>query len=476
MSTSRTLRAIVALVCLLGSGVLWPASARAVPVADPSQGRDFHLSHAGWNGLLRFVDLTNSIGCPVEPVRALDWSALDGHDILWVLHPESPLDPEALYAFLSAGGRAVLSDDYGSSDRLLSRLGIHRETAHMPPGTLYHRQNPALPIATRQRQTPIARSAEQIIANHAVFFRSALPATYEFTPGAALVVEGKLENGRFVAIADSSLFINNMLDLDGNRDFLSSLTSQFCRPGRDRILLLSGTFSAQGQPPHLLAGAPLDSPMAQLAERLNQSAVGANLHVQKALAQRVLGLDGITLLGLLFCITTLALLARYIPMTSRRPDARFAQSLPQFETGLGATIARYSKRQGQRVTWGFAYPATLLREEVYTRLVDGLSRRGIALTKTPRLPDLVAHVRTAISPRAADLTQTLLTEFVRLDAGITPTAQARPVYVSARLLKQWYDVSVELFAELSRVARQQRPALASTPSAASPARGPDSLR
>ena len=275
----------MALPALLVLGSLLAAS-------DPSVGRDFHIGHSGWNGLSRMSEMARGLGCPVEPVHQLDWSKLDGQDILWVVHPEARLDEDAAISFLGAGGRMILADDFGQSASLLSRLGIERVTGPLPPGSLLYRQNPSLPVATRSRETPIARATSELVANHTAHFRSALPATYEFTAGVGLVIEGRVQRGRFVAIADSSVFINNMLELTSNRDFLARLLVETCRVHRDRILLLYGPIAGRGQPPAVLNGAPLDGGGSDFAEAWNRAASGANLHVHELLRQRGRGALG----------------------------------------------------------------------------------------------------------------------------------------------------------------------------------------
>ena len=66
-------------------------------------GRDFHVGHSGWNGLSRLAEMSRSQGCPLEVPGTLDWSKLDGQDILLFVHPETPIDADAALAYLGAG-------------------------------------------------------------------------------------------------------------------------------------------------------------------------------------------------------------------------------------------------------------------------------------------------------------------------------------------------------------------------------------
>ncbi len=431
-------------------------------VSDVSLGRDFHVGHSGWNGLSRLSEMARSQGCPLEVPGTLDWSKLDGQDILLFIHPETAIDEDAALAYLGAGGRLLVADDYGQAAGLLARLGIVRETGPAPSGTQLYRQNPALPIASRQRETAIARGASELVANHSAYFRSALPATYEFTAGTGLVIEGRLQRGRFVAIADASLFINNMLELPGNREFLVQLLRELCRVQRDRVLLFSGRFSQRGSPPATLDGAPLEGGGVQSVDSLNRSAGGANLHVHELLAKRGRSAlsDAVLVGGLLFCLAALALLLRYLPTVSPTQDERFAQPPRPPETGLYASIGRYMLGAGQAVSWGYVYPATLLREEVLARIepwlgggaAAGRAEAGAAPGYT--IEEISRRISERVSPQAGQLCQRLLIEFRPLDRGgkaQSHSAHASTAHVSSKQLIRWHDLATALFAELAKV-------------------------
>src|SRR5262249_54877572 len=128
-----------------------------------------------------------------------------------------------------------------------------------------YNKNPQLPIAHARLQTALGRSTPQLVANHPAAFATAMPATFELSPGAALVVEGRVGRGQLVAIADPSVLINNMLEIEGNRAFARELIATTCKPGRDRILLYTQVFRSQGEPAEALAGATEDAtgPFAQ---------------------------------------------------------------------------------------------------------------------------------------------------------------------------------------------------------------------
>ena len=380
--------------------------------------------------------------------------------MLLFLHPETAPDENNLLAFLSAGGRVILADDYGLSPGILGRLGINRRTGKFPPGTARYRDGQDLPIAVPVRATPLGRAATELVANHSAFFTSALPATYAFASGAALVIEATLQRGRLVAIADPSLFINNMLQLPGNRDFAARLVLDVCRQQRDHLVLLYGSFLQRGVTPAVLNGAPSVDGVSDLPEQWNRALSGANLHIQQTLKRRsVLGdLDVVVVMGLVFSVAALFLLVRYLPMPAPPQDGGFAQPPRPPDNGLLASIQRYAGSTGPTVSWGYVYPATLIREEVLVRLAPALLTARTAHGEVPRPEDLTpqsvhAVVTAHFGPAAAKLAEALWREF-RVLAAARPRKNGRdlPARVSAGRLQRFYTLATALFAEVDKKA------------------------
>ncbi len=216
-------------------------------------GGDYRLDSREWNGLARLADEATAAGCSIAATETLDWSALDARDVVWFVYPRSAVDGVTLRRYLEAGGRALLADDFGASDGALAALDIRRLRGELP-GVERYDGNPALPIARQTMSTELSVGVPELVANHPAFFSSTNPATYAFSPGAALVIEGRLppNNGYFVALADPSVLINNMLDIDGNLAFARALVRRTCKPG-DRIHVVTQSFVARGEPSGELA-------------------------------------------------------------------------------------------------------------------------------------------------------------------------------------------------------------------------------
>jgi hypothetical protein len=448
---------------LLAAVALLAATASGLSDDAVSVGRDFHVGYKGWNGLSDFATLSSDLGCPVDVRRALDYSALDGQDVLFFLHPEAALDENNLLSFLSAGGRVVIADDYGQSAGVLARLGITRRSGGFPPGTAHYRDGQDLPLAVPVRATPLGRAASELVGNHAAYFTSGLPATYAFAAGAALVIEASLQRGRLVAIADSSLFINNMLQLPGNRDFAARLILDICRQHRDHLVLLYGTFTQRGNTPAVLSGAPSGDGVSDLPDQWNRALAGANLHIQQTLKRKsAFGeMDVVVIMGLVFSVAALLLLVRYLPMPTPPQDGGFAQPPRPPDNGFLASIARYaggSGPTGQPVSWGYNYPATLVREEVLARLSPALVQARTPHGDLARPEELTpAAVQALVSAQwsaAAGRQAATLWRELRVLPASRPRRGERDVAarISEKKLQRLYDLATSLFAELDKKA------------------------
>ncbi|MCS6913595.1 MAG: DUF4350 domain-containing protein [Myxococcales bacterium] len=448
---------------VLAPWLLWAAAAGAQPApTDPSLGsrlarRDYHPAHTGWNGLSRFAELATSMGCPLQTASVLDFAELGGRDVLVVLYPERPLQEHSVVAFLAAGGRLVIGDDFGQGAGVLARLGIRRHQGPLPASVPTFRPGATLPLARAVRSTALGTAATELVTNHPAAFESVLPATYAFLPGLGAIIEGTLGRGRFVALSDPSILINNMLEFEGNLAFAQALLRQFCRPGEDRLVLLTGMASSRGVPPAVLTGAPPPAAEGDVWSRLNLLLAEGNEHIQRTLAHPGPsrgGLDAAALSGLVLGVATLLLLLRYVPLQGAQLDDGFAGA-DRAGHGSGMALPDLVVRYGRRkVPWGFIYPAILLREEVLRRLsphLQGLPRYGQTASARVTPDDVARHVAQTAGPQAGRLAAALWRE-LRILPGWNQAEAARQ---STRWLPAWrmdrlYALAVALFAELDR--------------------------
>lgn len=228
----------------------------------------FSTSDTGWEGTSELLEIARKkLGRNrVELVATLDYSALGPADGVLVLAPSVELDYAELSAFLRAGGRLAVLDDYGTGQKLLERFQIHRIPAPLRPARSL-RQNAQLAIAVpavqqvaghEQGRHPVVADVEQLVTNHPTGLTHPnltpvlkIPAMGE--PDATLAVTGIIvDRGRLFAMGDPSAVINLMLRYPGNRAFAEGLVSYLVEadswsPRGGKLYLLSGAFHQRGQ-------------------------------------------------------------------------------------------------------------------------------------------------------------------------------------------------------------------------------------
>lgn len=216
---------LLGLFAVLGA-LFWPSPAAAGP---------FDFNDTTWEGTSELLALARTrLGSSrVEIVAVLDWERLRPADGVLILHPTSEVDYDEASAFLRAGGRIAVFDDYGKGDALLARFQIRRVAAPLRPARAL-RRNPSFAIAVpsvqlvagqEQGRHPVVAQVREVVTNHPAAFTHpnltpvlSIPAQGE--PDATLAVTGIIvSRGRLFAMADPSASINLMLRYPGNRAF-----------------------------------------------------------------------------------------------------------------------------------------------------------------------------------------------------------------------------------------------------------------
>jgi hypothetical protein len=367
-------------------------------------GGDYRLDSREWNGLARLDDEAAAAGCTITATETLDWSTLEARDVVWFVYPRTAVDGGMLRRWLEAGGRAVVADDFGASDAALAALDIRRLRGELTNVDRYD-GNAALPIARQTFSTELSVGIGDLVANHPAFFSTPNPATYAFSPGAALVVEGRLGKGYFVAIADPSVLINNMLDIDENLAFARALVKRTCKPG-DRIHLVTQSFVARGEPPGELTPANLEDTSFTRFNRMLE-AIDDATHA---------AVDGRTLGILATLVAAVALML-------------FARSWPARGIIDGHWTRAAAPDSGWR-TWSYETTATQLRDEVALRLSEAV---GAAIAEwTPA--ELERRVARTHGRRTAQKAAQLWTQLKR-----------PPVWIGRQRLARLHDAATSLF-------------------------------
>jgi hypothetical protein len=233
------------------------------PAAGQSGGEeilDYDPLSRDWNGLARWAALCAGNGMPVTSVASLDWSELGAEDVLVLMYPLARVEPDKLEAFISAGGHAIIADDFGGSSDAVARLGLLRAEAGEPRASRFYADRAYAPIAVPKSDHPIADQVAEVITNHPAALRHVRGATevIGFDDG-ALVVVGERGTGRFIAVSDPSIFINNMLQFRGNLQLATNMLRYLSRGGRaHRVVLLRGDVPMYGTPKPFIDDAKAD--------------------------------------------------------------------------------------------------------------------------------------------------------------------------------------------------------------------------
>lgn len=214
----------------------------------------FEFKEPRWDSSTRLLELARKKLGPGRVVLGakLDWSLLTPADAVVVLHPDARLQFSQVSAFLSAGGRLALIDDFGKGDQLLSRFHIHRTSPPTRPlESLLDNQHLQLarPAETAGKsgvalRHPMVDDVEYVVTNHPAAL--ATSEQVELTPVLHLADEhgqrqllavigvigdaaacglddGRPRNpkarcGRLFAMSDPSVFIDLMMQFEGNRN------------------------------------------------------------------------------------------------------------------------------------------------------------------------------------------------------------------------------------------------------------------
>lgn len=237
-----------------------------VVVPDLASAASFDPNDTGWEGTRGFVDVARESlgGARIWVVDTLDWSLLTPQDGLVVIHPERTVDGDEMAAFLRAGGRVAVIDDFGMGDRIVQRYGVKRGPAPREP-LLMLRSNPQLAIAEPVRETaggrtvgvhPVVADVTRLVTNHATTLTHpdlsvVLRIRARDDSDAALAVAGQVGKGRLFAMGDPSAVMNLMLRYSGNRAFADGLVKYLvdddvwgARQGK--LYFVSNRFSEKG--------------------------------------------------------------------------------------------------------------------------------------------------------------------------------------------------------------------------------------
>jgi hypothetical protein len=214
-----------------------------------AQAEAFEIGDSSWEGCSEFLAVARAeLGTArVLPVAVLDWASLRAEDGVLVLHPLHALSTDDTSAFMTAGGRLAILDDFGRGAETLERFRIVRTA--MPARPVEALRNRAtLAIAEPVVDTvagrssgphPVVAGMDRLVTNHATALRHpnlspVLRVRAIGEPDAILAVAGVVGEGRLFAMGDPSAITNQMLRYPGNRAFATGLVHYLADASAER--------------------------------------------------------------------------------------------------------------------------------------------------------------------------------------------------------------------------------------------------
>jgi hypothetical protein len=355
----------------LAALLLWPGAGGAVP--DPAAAdRAFDPASEGWDGLAYLRETAAQAEVALEIADALDWGALRGDESLVVIAPHAELDGHGqrqLAAFIAAGGRLVLADDFRAGASWAQAFGVRRvpELGQAPEALDGLAAFPSFAGAALGRF--LGYRVDAVALNHPSGWvveplpegRAAAPRPSRAALGRAVdgvrawLIEVRLGRGRALLLSDSSALINAMVrGWHGNKQFAANLLRWGCYADQPcTVRLLSNLAATRGafvarQPGAGAAGRAslrelADQGLRWLAELLRQRGM--------APAGWLLALLGLTAPALLAARLPAARLPRRAPTRPRQarlratveawlrqPDADYQRPARQLGAHLGRTL------------------------------------------------------------------------------------------------------------------------------------------
>ena len=427
---------------LLATGAI-NASARAQP--------DYDLSPDAWNGLGYLLTTAAEAKVNVTTPNSVDLAALSPEDIVFVIYPRKPLPVEDLLAFVESGGYLLVADDRGSAAELFRAVGLsRRDDGPERHGELWSDQRGFLRLRPAGEHF-LFFNIEEIVANHPAALALDEPTTtprpisrvpvLSFEDGREhLLVEVNHGRGKLIAIADASLFINDMLRrFYGNKQLAANLLRYPClrEPCTATLVAADTTFTGRFD----IEKARLGSTRKDIADlvALMNEAVG---EASKALAVPSRAAWVAAMLGLVLLVATLLIWRSGRSRLSllRGPAAQTASS-PMVDEVRGLLA------QAQDGDFGALAPT--------------LANHGVEIARRHRLHELA---RREPAPNTG-WDEALMAALIRVESeAVGLSSREAGVWSAERLLKLHDDVET-----LRRAALQtSRPAATPKPTGGAP--------
>jgi hypothetical protein len=232
MQLLKVLFLIILAITLLFAAIIW--------FYPPSN--DFTVENPFWNGVQTF-----SAQAKTTNIDAYDQMPTSPKGTTTIIVPYEPFTTNELIHlqnYISNGGTLILLDDYGYGNQILSSLELKvRFTGSSLLDPLYDYNSKWLPKITDFTVTPLSSNVSSIVFNHATSLNQTTGITvvaqssdFSFLdlnsngvwdinePNGPFpeIAYTKIGQGYIIIVADPSVLINSMINLDDNQQFITN--------------------------------------------------------------------------------------------------------------------------------------------------------------------------------------------------------------------------------------------------------------
>ncbi len=432
--------AVASLVALLGATTPSAAQPSATELPPEFWTDNYVASSNAWNGLSRLVGIARGMGLTVEATNEIDWEDLKREDIVFILYPQGKLQASHIVSFVRNGGRVLIADDFGQVPGPWGWFRLLRHDAVGVGATRFYDDLPWAPIATPWiPDHPLARDVSELATNCPAVFESEGPQiVFGFGAGEGVVAAGDLQAGRYVALSDPSVFINRMLEFDGNVQFAINTLRYLSRPGlTERLVILAGDFDMFGEPT-LLDDGTMHGSIANMLKDFNRWLDERNDYL--------LTPDGLRVLSVLAALIVMILGVMSLPVRRRSAlEGAWTRAAPtQPAIDDFESLVRHFDTEGRRGS--YLLPAAVLRDTLNVRLERLLDRSEPLFTLgEAQLYEEIADHR---GPKAVAATRKVYRRLKTLPSRVQAASPWSVGYLSRREFERLHADVEELFARL----------------------------
>lgn len=208
--------------------------------------QDYSIGNKDWNGVSKLHQISREMGYTVYESETFEPWLSQNKIVLVILYPLSNIN-SSLNAFLMAGGRIIIADDFGNGNELLDFSSTHFSGEDVSDTESNYNGKTFTPTITSFRPHQVTRLINKIVTNHPTYLiDSGEETSIAFFPTSSFIDSNKngkkddfekscgrstfakvleIGKGKAIIVSDPSIFINEMIDLGNNKDFYKNSIS-----------------------------------------------------------------------------------------------------------------------------------------------------------------------------------------------------------------------------------------------------------